>query len=627
MEKRTVHGPARRCGAVAQHDRSVLWRLWAPNAASVELVLIDGEKRRAAAMQKEEDGFFSHVDEEVPDGQRYAYRLDGGPERPDPCSLWQPDGVFGPSAVVRTDRFSWSDRPWRGVRQHDLVFYELHVGTFTAEGTFDAVLPRLEKLRELGVTALELMPIAQFPGTRNWGYDGVLPYAAQNSYGGPAGLQRLVNGCHAHDLAVFVDVVYNHLGPEGNFLGQFGPYFTDRYRTPWGASANFDGPGCDAVRDYVLDNARMWLDEFHADGLRIDAVHAIFDLGARPILRALKEAADEVAERRGWPAYVVAESDLNDPKLLWPPERGGYRVDAQWSDDFHHAVHTFLTGERRGYYSDFGSAAQLARVLESPFLFAGDFSRYRQRKHGAPPLDLSGDRFVVCLQNHDQIGNRARGERLNALLDTPAKQRLASSLLLLSPYLPLLFMGEEYGEESPFPFFCSFNDPQLITAVREGRRREFPEFVETGELPDPHAVTTFSSAGLSWSWPEGSARAAMRRLYRDLLAARRQWPALRDFDKRSARLLDKSEEPLLELIRGGTRPEPGQTLTAYFNLGGARRSFPDNAAHRGSLLFSSEDRRYFGEREPGTPAELLPFECVVFGPGSWLKPQADDGAR
>src|SRR5262249_41487759 len=330
-------------------------------------------------------------------------------------------------------------------------------------GTFDAVIPRLNDLRDLGVTAVEMMPIAQFPGSRNWGYDGVLLYAVQNSYGGPFGLQKLVDACHAAGLAVFLDVVYNHLGPEGNYLAEFGPYFTDRYKTPWGLAVNFDGPGSDAVRQFVLDNVRMWLEEFHFDGLRLDAVHAIFDLGARHILQAIQEEADGVAASTGRAVHVVAESDLNDPRLLLPPERGGYGMSAEWADDLHHAAHAFLTGERQGYYVDYGDVEHLADVLSQPFLWGRAYSRFRGRKHGAAaPPELTGDRFVVCLQNHDQIGNRATGERLCALVRDPAKRRLATAYLFLSPYLPLIFMGEEYGEENPFPFFCSFGDPGLI---------------------------------------------------------------------------------------------------------------------------------------------------------------------
>jgi maltooligosyltrehalose trehalohydrolase len=612
----TMKARGRRHGAISLPGGAVGWRVWAPRVRTVELVLMDGERRRARPMQRKDDGSFHHVEPDVPEGQRYAYRLDGGPERPDPCSLWQPEGVHGPSAVVHPERFAWSDRAWQGIDRADLVFYELHVGTFTPAGTFEAILPRLPALRELGITAVELMPVAQFPGTRNWGYDGVQPYAAQDSYGGPHGLQRLVNACHAAGLAVFLDVVYNHLGPEGNYLAEFGPYFTDCYKTPWGQAVNFDGPGSEGVREFVLDNACMWLEEFHFDGLRLDAVHAVFDLGARPILRAVAEVAERASDRLGRPLHVIAESDLNDPRVLLPPDRGGSGLAAQWSDDFHHAVHAYLTGERQGYYTDFGTAEQLARVLERPFLYAGDYSPFRGRKHGAPPDGLTGDRFVVCLQNHDQVGNRARGERLTQLLKSPAQRRLAASLLLLSPYLPLLFMGEEYGEENPFPFFCSFGDTQLVQAVREGRRREFADFAWQGEVPDPHGTETFAAARLSWSWPEGSPRDALRRLYGDLLTVRRQWPALRDFEWRTARLLpDATAGPVLELVRG--RQETG-VLRAYFNLEGQSQPLPGSPASGQKLVFSSEAARYGGPRRALAAAdELLPYECRVYAPSAW----------
>ncbi len=603
----------RACGALGQSDGSVRWRVWAPRAKQVELVLIENERRHAVSMRRAERGFFLYEQANVAEGQRYAYRLDGGPERPDPCSLWQPDSVHGPSAVVRPGRFAWTDGDWRGVPRQELVFYEVHIGTFTPQGTFEAVIPRLGELRELGVTALEIMPVAQFPGNRNWGYDGVLPYAAQNSYGGPHSLWKLVDACHAAGLAVFLDVVYNHLGPEGNYLAEFGPYFTDRYQTPWGRAVNYDGPGCDAVRDFVLDNVRMWLGEFHFDGLRLDAVHAIFDFGARHILREVQEAAEDAAQRCGRMIHIVAESDLNDPRLLYPRAQGGHELGGQWSDDFHHAIHAYLTGERHGYYQDYGTARQIAGALKQPFLFAWDYSPYRDRRHGAPPEGLSGDRFVVCLQNHDQVGNRARGERLPALLHDPAKQRMASSLLLLSPYLPLIFMGEEYGEEHPFPFFCSFGDPQLIEAVRQGRRREFAELVGHGSVPDPQAEETYASARLGWSWPEGTPQAGLRRMYHDLLAARRQWPALHDFENRSARLLPDAENgPVLELLRGPDSSQ--QQLQIYFNFSEQPQSLPQGSSSGRKLLFSSELSCYGGRREDlRSLGRLFPTECIVFG--------------
>ena len=568
-------------------------------------------------MRREERGYFHRADQNIADGQNYAFRLDGGPERPDPRSLWQPNGVHGPSAVVLPEHFAWNDGAWRGTARGDLVFYELHVGTFTPEGTYEAIVPRLAELRALGVTALELMPVAQFPGTRNWGYDGVLPYASQNSYGGPHALQKLIDACHAAGLAVFLDVVYNHLGPEGNYLAEFGPYFTDHYKTPWGLAVNYDGPGSYAVRDYVLDNVRMWLRDFHFDGLRLDAVHAIYDFGARHILRDVQETAEDMARQTGRTIHIIAESDLNDPRLLHPRRHGGHALGGQWSDDFHHAIHAHLTGELRGYYRDFGSIQQIARAMEQPFCYAGDYSPHRDREHGASPEGLTSDRFVVCLQNHDQVGNRARGDRLSSLLHDPAKVRLSASLLLLSPYLPLLFMGEEYGEDNPFPFFCSFGDQQLIEAVREGRKREFSELVGSESVPDPQADATFASARLSWSWPNGSPRAGLRRMYHDLLTARREWPALRTSQWRATRLLPDAESgPILELRRG-SEGSPEQAHI-FFNLATNELSLPAGRASDAKALFSSELSHYAGARNDLQDiTRILPSECIVFGPPTW----------
>ncbi len=601
----------RSCGALEEEGGGIRWRVWAPRAERVELVLFDGSQRRVQPMLREEHGFFHAALPDVPEGQRYAYRLNNGPERPDPCSLWQPDGVHKPSAVVRPRRFTWTDRDWQGVPREDLVFYELHTGTFTPEGTFEAIIPRLPALRELGVTALELMPIAQFPGPRNWGYDGVHLYAAQNTYGGPYELQKLVDACHAAGLAIVLDVVYNHLGPEGNYLGEFGPYFTDRYRTSWGPAFNYDGPGSDAVRDFILDNVRMWIADFHFDGLRLDAVHAIFDSRPRHILREIKQAADEAGAGRY--IHIIAESLRNDVCMVRAPERGGHGLDAEWNEDLHHALYACLIGERHGKYSDFTEIRSLARTLGQTFHLDGSiYSAYRGRHWGGPDEGLPGDRFVIGVQNHDHVGNRPRGDRLATLADPP-KQRLAASLMLLAPYLPLLFMGEEYGEDNPFPFFCSFHNHNLIENVRQGRRRDYG-FAPGVEMLDPQAEATFAAAKLSWSWPDGSSRAGLRRLYTDLLAARRRCPALRDFRHRTVHLLPDEQKPaLLHLVRGAA----GE-FHAYFNLTDKAQPLPSTEREDRALLFYSESVRYHGRREPGMPwQEMWPYECVVLGPGEY----------
>ncbi|MBC7819110.1 MAG: malto-oligosyltrehalose trehalohydrolase [Planctomycetaceae bacterium] len=632
-------------------DGTIYWSVWAPNAESVQLVLMAEDGSRCEVpMERELSGEFVQQLDCLGEGQRYGFRVNGGPLRPDPASRWQPEGVHRPSAVFCPEHFFWTDQAWHGVPRDQLVIYELHVGTFTPEGTFDAIIPRLESLRELGITAIELMPVAQFPGSRNWGYDGVHPFAVQNSYGGPLGLQNLINACHQIGLAVILDVVYNHVGPEGNYLGEFGPYFTDHYHTPWGSAINFDQPGCDGVRAFVLENVRYWVRDFHVDGLRLDAVHAIFDSSPHHILLAIKETAAHEADQLGWPVHVIAESDQNDVRLLDPPETGcgwvdawetdggataapsiggkpapsisgGCGLGAVWNDDFHHAVHALLTGERQGYYADYGQPEQLVKALNQTFVYDGCHSDYRGRCYGTEVKDRAGDHFVVSIQNHDQVGNRAWGDRFGTLL-SPAQQRLAAGLLLLSPHVPLLFMGEEYGETRMFPFFCSFEDHELAEAVRKGRREEFDKFGWGKDLPDPQAELIFGLAQLSWTWEAGSRQAGLRRLYHDLLDARRRWPALKDFRTRRADLLPGTNGPgVLRLVRGGHRPEEKDALVAYFNLGKEPQPLPDTGETGcccSMCLLSSEDGSYGGGRTHAYPLDmLLPFEFQVYGPCSW----------
>ncbi len=514
----------RHLGATCLADGSCEFRVWAPAAGEVAVRLLHPQER-LLAMRAEGNGYWGATIEDVHPGARYLYRLGDSHERPDPASGFQPEGVHGPSAVVGHAAFPWSDGGWRGVPQQEWVIYELHVGTFTAEGTFAAIIPYLSELRGLGVTAIELMPVAQFPGERNWGYDGVFPFAVQASYGGPEGLRRLVNACHAAGLAVFLDVVYNHLGPEGNTLRDFGPYFTDRYRTPWGEAVNLDGPESDEVRRFFFENARHWFCRYHIDALRLDAVHAIFDSSASPFLVELAVQTRELAAKVGRPLSLIAESDLNDARLIRPPEAGGCGLDAQWSDDFHHALHTLLTGERQGYYQDFGRPEDLATALQQGFVYDGRRSAYRRRRHGNSAADRPGSQFVVCSQNHDQVGNRMQGERLITLAGFAAA-KVAAAAVLLSPFVPLLFMGEEYGEEAPFLYFVSFPDPHLAAAVRQGRREEFNAFSWTGEPPAPQAAETFRRSRLDREHGHAERRQMMREWYRRLLRLRRQLPAL-----------------------------------------------------------------------------------------------------
>jgi maltooligosyltrehalose trehalohydrolase len=628
-------------GALRQSDESVVWRVWAPSSTTVSLVTLCSGQRKETVMTLEDDCYFTHRQSRAEDGLRYGYKLADGREYPDPASRWQPEGVHRFSAVFSPQSFPWTDAGWRGIDRDELVIYELHVGAFTPEGTLDAIAPRLPQLAELGVTAVELMPLAQFPGDRNWGYDGVYPYAVQNSYGGPRALQRLVDAAHRAGLAIILDVVYNHFGPEGNYSCNYGPYLTDRYHTPWGMAVNYDGPQSDAVRQFAIDNARMWVRDLHADGLRLDAVQTIYDFGPRHILAEIQAAVQSEAVHAGRRVHVIAESNQNDIRLIRRKKRGGYALDGVWSDDFHHAVHALLSGERDGFYMDFGDPSQVAKAINEVFVYDGCYSPFHRRRHGSRVGRIDRTRFVICVQNHDQVGNRAQGDRLGTLLP-PAAQRLACGLLLLSPCVPLLFMGEEYGEQTPFPFFCSFDDPALVEAVRQGRRREFdksPEF----EIPDPQDITTFATARLSWAWPEGSPHSQLRRLYQDLLAARHRWPALRDRRHTIVRLLNDrvSDAPALLAIRRGG--EDG--LLAVANLTektallaeAEKGTGPICVQHRpgrsGKLdlspfplreaILSTEDARYGGGRlvlpspsasvGEGVDLQLLPYELLVFG--------------
>ena len=509
-------------------------------------------------MAKDVSGYHAAVVEDCGEGTRYLFVVDGE-DRPDPASRSQPDGVHGPSEVVGSD-FEWHDEGWTGLALEDYVVYELHVGAFTDKGTFDAAIGKLDDLKALGITAVELLPVAQFPGTRNWGYDGTYPSAAQASYGGPRALKRLVDACHQRGLAVLLDVVYNHLGPEGNYLARFAPYFTDRYKTPWGLALNFDGPRSDDVRWYFIHNALQWIDEFHIDGLRVDAVHAIVDHSAEPFLQDLCAAVHERAAELGRKVQMIAESDLNDPRVITPKEDLGFGFDAQWADDYHHSLHTLLTGERDGYYEGFPpKVSNLARVMATGYLYTGQHSTYRGRKYGLKPRTKDGAKFVISMQNHDQIGNRLMGERIAALLP-PAKVRLAAAATILAPFVPMLFMGEEYGETAPFQYFTSHSDPDLIEAVRKGRREEFDDFIWDGEPPDPHDEETFRRSKLNASLREHNEHAAMWEFFRTLLALRRESPALRNLDLAAVETHADDERHVLLVRR---RKDGDQVLTAF----------------------------------------------------------------
>ncbi|MBD3290350.1 malto-oligosyltrehalose trehalohydrolase, partial [candidate division KSB1 bacterium] len=463
-----------RIGAHYNDNKTCEFTVWAPLPEKVELKL-KKTTERTIRMSRDRRGYWHATVKDISVHTNYTYLLNGETERPDPASFWQPHGVHQASQVVNHKKFRWTDKEWSGISLKEMIIYELHVGTFTEKGTFKEIIPRLKRLLELGVNTIEIMPVAQFPGERNWGYDGVYPFAVQNSYGDPDSLKKLVNECHKLGLAVVLDVVYNHLGPEGNYLRDFGPYFTDKYKTPWGEAVNFDDEFSDEVRNYFIENALYWFDNYHIDALRLDAIHAIFDMSAKKFLQELAERVQQFSHDNLRKHYLIAESDLNNSTVISPREMGGYGLDAQWADDFHHSVHTLLTGEEAGYYQDFGETGHLIKALENAVVYTGQYSEYRKRSHGNSYRDQHASQFVVAIQNHDQVGNRMMGERLSHLISFEGL-KLAAGVLLLSPYIPLIFMGEEYGESSPFLYFVSHGDPNLIKAVREGRKSEFKSF-------------------------------------------------------------------------------------------------------------------------------------------------------
>jgi maltooligosyltrehalose trehalohydrolase len=539
--------PRRRAvGVEALPDGAVHARVWAPLASEVAVVWDrDGAGAQATPLQPEERGYFAGYLPGAAAGTRYRFRLDGDDTlAADPASRFQPEGVHGPSAVVDPAAFGWNVNHWQVPPLREWVIYELHVGTFTPEGTFDAIIPHLPYLKDLGVTTLELLPVAQFPGERNWGYDAVFPWAAQNSYGGPDGLRRLVDACHREDMALILDVIYNHLGPEGNVLHRFGPYFTAHYCTPWGDAINYDGPGSDEVRAFFIESALMWLEECRVDGFRIDAVHEIYDPRGQPFLAELAAAVHGRAAELGRQAVLIAESDLNDPKLILPRDIGGYGLDAQWADDFCHALEVQLVGEASPYADDFGEFAHLAKAMRQGFVYTGEYQPSRQRRFGRPPAPARRDQFVVFIQNHDQVGNRPGGERIGHHVDL-ARRKLAAGAVLLSPFVPLLFMGEEYGEINPFLFLTHHGDPALVEAVRKGRQEEFARFSGHDAAPDPQDPETFARSKLLLERHGEGEHAALHAWYRELLRLRRHLPVLTDATAANTVIAAEAERVLL----------------------------------------------------------------------------------
>ena len=572
-------------GGVLVGENACSFLVWAPRARSVEVCIVE-PRERAVPMQVAGRGYFHAVVEGISAGALYRYRLDGEKERPDPASRYQPRGVHGPSQIIDSS-FKWNDSRWRGIALEKYVFYELHVGTFTPEGTFDAIVPRLAALKDLGVTAIELMPVAQFPGERNCGYDGVYPYAVQASYGGPLGLKRLVDACHQHGIAVALDVVYNHLGPEGNYLADFAPYFTDLYKTPWGQAINFDDAESDEVRRYFTDNALQWVTDYHVDALRLDAIHAIVDPSARTSLEELSSAVHAKAEELGRDVYLIPEDNRNDTRVVKSPEVGGWGFDSVWNDDFHHSLHVLLTGERDAYYQDFSGVGDLAGAYREGFVYSGQYSKYRRKRYGISSNRIPAKRFVVFSQNHDQVGNRSVGDRPSQSLSFE-QLKLAAGTVLLSPYIPLLFMGEEYAETAPFQYFVSHGDPALIEAVREGRKKEFAEFGWVGDIPDPQSEATFLGCKLNWNLHAEGQHRVLWNFYQELLRLRRDIPVLANLDKDAMEVTPFTDQKVLLVRRWDAS---GQVLIVHsFDRIPASVNLPVPAGKWQTVLDSNEER-------------------------------------
>lgn len=533
-------------GVTYQGDRYCHFLVWAPFVDRMDVVFT-APRKRVVPMTKDEQGYHHVVLEDVKPGSLYLYRVNASKRYPDPASRYQPDGLHGPSQIIDID-FPWEDHDWSGIALQNYIIYELHVGTFTPEGTFEAIIPCLDILKELGITTVELMPVAQFPGSRNWGYDGVLPFAVQDSYGGPESLKRLVNACHKKGLAVILDVVYNHVGPEGNHLGVFGPYFTDRYHTPWGAALNFDGPHSDHVRRFFIETALHWITDYHIDALRLDALHIILDITPYVFIEQLAEEFHKQAEKLGRKVYLIGESSINNARFIKPPELGGYGLDAQWNDDFHHALHTLLTDEQTGYYQDYGKLEHLVKAFREGYAYSGEYSLYRQRRHGTSSKDIPAQRFVVFAQNHDQVGNRVLSDRLSQIVSFE-ELKLTAGTIILSPFVPLIFMGEEYGETAPFPFFISHSEPKLVEAVRKGRMAEFTAFKWQGEIPDPQDEATFQRAKLKQDLRNEGHHRVLNDFYRELIKVRKENPALANLSKDTQEVVGYEETRLLFIHR------------------------------------------------------------------------------
>jgi maltooligosyltrehalose trehalohydrolase len=523
--------------------------VWAPLAEKVEVVLMAGENTSHGSIPliKKQYGYWRAITDQIKPGSAYKISVDGKQAFPDPASLSQPSGVHDESVAIDLNNFKWTDSNWRNPALHQYIIYELHTGTFTPQHNFEGIKNKLSYLAELGITAIEIMPVGQFAGSRNWGYDGVYPFAVQDSYGGAAALQDLVNACHEKGIAVILDVIYNHIGPEGNYLSQFGPYFTDKYNTPWGKALNFDDAWCDGVREYFIDNALMWFRDFHIDALRMDAVHAIKDLSPVHLIKAIRQKTNELSAITSRSYYLITEMDLNDPLYIDPIEKGGYGADGQWVDEFHHALRVSSGQNREGYYTDFNGIGHLAKSYRDAYVYDGQFSEHRKKFFGAKTNNL-GDQFVVFSQNHDHTGNRMMGERTSTLVSFEMCKLMAAAVMV-SPYLPMLFMGEEWAEPNPFLFFISHTDKELAAIVNKGRKEEFSTFNWAGEPPDPRLEDTFNQSMLQWELLNKQPHRQMLDYYKKLIQLRKSKNALNSADRKKIIVEEDEEMKTISLFR------------------------------------------------------------------------------
>ena len=598
--------------------------VWSPLASQVAISIVG--QPEPIPLEKAPYGYWHLTTTKIRPGDRYTFRLNGDNgqqalDRPDPVSLAQPDGVHGPSQAVDTATFSWEDQNWVNPPLADYVLYEIHTGTFTPEGTFAALESKLDYLKELGVTAIEIMPVAQFPGERNWGYDGVYSYAVHYAYGGAEALQHLVDACHSRGMAVVLDVVYNHFGPEGNYLPDYGPYLTSQYSTPWGKAVNFDDTWCDGVRRYVIENALMWFRDFHIDALRLDAVHAIKDFSAVHILRELRQQVDALAAQTGRQYYLIVESDLNDPRFINPVAEEGYGMDAQWIDEFHHSLRVSVGEERTGYYADFDRIYHLAKSYIDAYAYDGQFSMVRQRRFGRKLEQHPGHQFIVFSQNHDQVGNRKGGERSSQLFSFDMLKLMAGAVLV-SPFIPMLFMGEEWGENNPFYYFVHHSDPALIEAVRKGRCEEFASFYTGNDIPDPQDESTFQHSKLQWDLPLHEQHQTLLRYYQYLIALRKQLPALHHLSRKHLAVAADEENETLVLHRWYDE----QHVLCLMNFSRDVRSVTLPIEGEWHKLFDSSDEAWQAPMSHGAgsapqvanaegPVDLQPESIVLYSQG------------